>query len=298
MKSKKAGQVFVDFTVIVPTVGRSILQECLQCILDGSMLPGRIVVVDQGENPDIVEWIRTIEGLGPELIYLKSAGRSPSSARNQGMEQVQSLFVLAIDDDCLAATDWLEKMALHLRQTPNIIVTGRVEPAGDGLPPTVVVDDFPQLIQVPSLRNTSPLSTGNMGVSTELARLIGDFDENLFTAEDIDWAYRALCKGIPIFYAPDVIVRHFHWRDGGQTFKNYQAYAAGLGAFCGKHLRQGDWSMVVRILLSMFRGIKSLVWGPIKNDSDQYLVGLARMKKFLPGVLYGFSGQPSQGRKL
>jgi GT2 family glycosyltransferase len=262
------------------------------------MLPGCIVIVDQGNTADVAEWIKQADGLGAELLYVKSLGRSPSSARNQGMEKVRSPFVLAIDDDCLAASDWLEKMALHLRRTPNVIVTGRVEPAGDGLPPTIVMDDAPQLIQRPSLRNTSPLSTGNMGVSTTLARQIGAFDENLFTAEDIDWAYRALRKGIPIFYAPDVIVRHFHWRDKGQSAVNYEAYAKGLGAFYGKHLRLGDWSMIGRILLAIYRGTKSLIIGWICSDEDQYLIGLARMKKLLLGVMQEFRGEPSQSRNL
>ncbi len=291
-------QVAADFTVIIPTIGRPILQECLQCILAGSMLPGYIVIVDQGNNADVVEWIKQADGLEVELLYVKSSGRSPSSARNQGIEKVRTPFVLTIDDDCLAASDWLEKMVLHLHRTPNVIVTGRVEPAGDGLPPTVVMDDAPQLIQRLSLRNTSPLSTGNMGVSTALARQIGTFDENLFTAEDIDWAYRALRKGIPIFYAPDVIVRHFHWRDKGQSAVNYEAYASGLGAFYGKHLRLGDWSMLGRILLAIYRGIKSLMMGWLRSDEDQYLIGLARMKKLLFGVTQGFKRESSQGRKL
>lgn len=294
----KTGQVAAEFTVIIPTIGRPILRGCLQNILEGSVLPGQVVIVDQGNNPDVMEWVKEVDGLGPELLYVKSAGRSPSSARNQGMEQVQTPFVLAIDDDCLAAPDWVEKMALHLRRFPDVIVTGRVEPAGEGIPPTVVLDDEPQLIRKPLLRNVSPLSTGNMGVSTALARQIGTFDENLFTAEDIDWAYRALRNGVSIFYAPDVIVRHFHWRDKGQTATNYRAYAAGLGAFYGKHLRRGDWSMVLRILLAIFRGLKSLLFGLIRRDNDQYLVGLARMTKFFPGVVYGFRGKSSEGNKL
>lgn len=297
MRRKEAGQVSPDFTVIIPTIGRPILQECLQCILYGSMLPGYVVIVDQGNNPEVEGWIEKANSLGPALVYVKSSGRSPSSARNQGMECVQSSFVVAIDDDCLAASDWLEKMTFYLRRDPHSIVTGRVEPAGDGLPPTVVMDDASQIIRKPSLRITSPLSTGNMGVSTALARQIGAFDENLFTAEDIDWAYRALRMGIPIFYAPDVIVRHYHWRDRGQTAVNYQAYAAGLGAFYGKHLRRGDWSMAMRILLALYRGVKSLVSGWVKHDEDQYLVGLARMTQFLPGLAYGFRGISSQGRK-
>ncbi len=38
--------------------------------------------------------------------------------------------------------------------------------------------------------------------------------------------------------------------------------------------------------------------GRIRSDGAQYLIGLARMKKLLPGVMQGFRGEPSQGRTL
>src|SRR5690242_876708 len=88
-----------DLTVIIPTVGRPILQRCLQSIASGTVLPARIIVIDQGENPLVAEWVHSLEGMGLETFHLRSPERSPASARNRGIEQVQTRFVAAIDDD-------------------------------------------------------------------------------------------------------------------------------------------------------------------------------------------------------
>jgi GT2 family glycosyltransferase len=198
--------------------------------------------------------------------------------------------VAAIDDDCLAEAGWLEAMAWHLGKNPGQIVTGRVEAAGDGTPQTVVTSTVPYLMSHLTIQNLSPLATGNMGVSQEVAQRIGDFDENLFTAEDTDWAYRAMRMGVPILYTPDVIVYHHHWRDRLQSSTNYQDYAKGLGAFYGKHLRQRDFSMILRVLLVLFRGAKSLLKGWISQDQDLSQDGYARLTKLIPGLMNGLMG--------
>ncbi len=278
------------FTVIIPTVGRPILKECLAALLNGHTLPVRIVVIDQGENPQVADWVRAVDSAGVEMLYIHSTGRSPSSARNEGMAAVHTSLVAAIDDDCLAEPDWLEKMAAHLHENPGVIVTGRVEAAGDGIPPTVVTSPTPSLMETLSIRNLSPLASGNMGISFALAQQIGSFDEKLYTAEDTDWAYRAMKIGIPVLYVPDVVVYHHHWRDSSQTTVNYRAYATGLGAFFGKYLRQGDWSMVPRALLALYRGAKILVKGWITGDENLRLEGKARLTQMIPGMIAGLRG--------
>ena len=285
-----ASKVHKEYTVIIPTVGRPILRECLEAILNGSVLPARIVVIDQGDNPDVASWTNLGKNTGVDILHIRSIGKSPSSARNEGMLEVQTTFMAAIDDDCLAEPDWLKVMNMRLQENPGVIVTGRVEAAGDGVPQTVVTSTTPSLMRSLSIRNLSPLATGNMGIAFKLAQQIGDFDENLYTAEDTDWAYRAMQAGIPVLYAPDMIVHHHHWRDSSQTTVNYQAYAAGLGAFYGKHLRHGDWSMIPRTLLALYRGAKSLFKGLKNQDENLTLEGKARLTKLIPGLFAGLRG--------
>jgi GT2 family glycosyltransferase len=119
------------------------------------------------------------------------------------------------------------------------------------------------------------------------AQRIGTFDELLFTAEDNDWAYRALRAGIPILYAPDAIVSHFHWRAASQLASTYLDYAWGQGNFYGKYLRRGDLLMLPMTGISLFRGARDLLFGILSHDNSRRLSGSARMKRLIPGILHG-----------
>ena len=126
-----------------------------------------------------------------------------------------------------------------------------------------------------------------MGFAVRTARHIGPFDEDLFTAEENDWAYRALRAGVPILYAPELVVYHLHWRDRFQLAATYRTYAWSQGAFYGKHLRRGDWSMLVRTAISLFRGLRSLIIGLLDSNYKQRVDGYASMTRLLPGLIAG-----------
>jgi GT2 family glycosyltransferase len=282
--------VAVDITVVIPTVGRPMLAKCLQSIASGTQWPKRIVVVDQGESGAVVDWLRALEAIGLEICHVISPQRSPASARNRGIDQATTPFVAAIDDDCVAANDWLERMVGCLRQNPTAIITGRLEAAGEGRPPTIVTSMVPCVYTRPSLRIHSPLASANMGFAQETARRIGPFDEQLAEAEDNDWAYRALRAGIPIVYAPELVVHHYPWRDSDQLTAAYRAYAWSQGVFYGKHLRRGDWTMAVRAALSLYRGARDLFAGVMGNNDRRRVNGRARMTRLVPGLVAGLRG--------
>jgi GT2 family glycosyltransferase len=129
-----------------------------------------------------------------------------------------------------------------------------------------------------------------MGLAVETTKRVGLFDEDSrfkAAAEDNEWSYRALRAGVPIIYAPDVIVTHLDWRDDFQLLKTYQAYAWGQGVFYGKYLRKADWFIALRTALYFYRGIKLYITGLTRNDFDQRVYGHARLTHFIPGVLAG-----------
>jgi GT2 family glycosyltransferase len=287
---KKIGEIIDDLTVIVPTVGRPLLQKCLQAIISGSKLPAHIIVIDQGNNPEVADWIGDLNLLGLKATHLPSSERSPASARNQGIEKVQTRFAASIDDDCLPAKDWLERMEAQLRENPEFIITGILKPAGDGIPPTVSTTTARELTRRPNIRFYNPMESANMGFALSTAQRVGPFDENLYTAEENDWGYRALRADIPILHDPEIIVYHYHWRDDKQMASTYREYASGQGAFFGKHLRQGDLSMIVRISLYVFRSLRSFLKSIVQKDQFKRDNSLPRLARFFEGLVIGFRG--------
>ncbi len=127
-------------------------------------------------------------------------------------------------------------------------------------------------------------------ITSKRALYLCPFDENLAQAEDNDWAYRALRAGIPIVYAPEVVVEHFHWRNPDQLAAVYRAYARSQGAFYGKHLRRGDWWMAVRTGDYVLRSANVLLQGLVTNNRTKMANAYSKITHLLSGVFAGLRG--------
>jgi GT2 family glycosyltransferase len=279
--------VINEISVVIPTLGRTILKKSLYYIATGSAWPANLIVVDQGSEPQVAARIEVLNSIGIAAEYVSSAQRGRAAGINRGLERVQTRFVAITDDDCFVDTDWLKRMAACLNDDPEAIVTGQVEPAGEGVI-MAVTSRTPAIYRRPRLTFDS-LSGGNMGTSISVINRVGRFDEDarLRTAEDGEWAYRALRSGVPIIYAPQVIVRHFGWRDGQNRANQYRKYARSHGGFYGKYLRKGDWFIGLRTLIHHLRALKRWLRGVVTRDPELALNGWCYLTGLLPGVISG-----------
>jgi GT2 family glycosyltransferase len=280
--------VLEDITIVIPTLGRPILEACLYWILAGSAWPGGLIVVDQGRNPQVAQWIEAIQSLGIAAEYIPSSERGRAAGVNCGLERAQTRFAAVTDDDCFVESEWLENLTGHLRRHPDAIVTGRVE-AGTEDVIVVVTSQVPAVQRRPYL-SFDHLSGGNMGTSSAVLKQVGLLDEDprLRTAEDGEFAYRALRAGVPIFYAPDVCVHHFGWRDEGQRTDQYRGYARSHGGFYGKYLRQGDWFIALRASVHYLRSFRHWFRGKLSGDVELQAFSWAYIAGLLPGIISGF----------
>jgi GT2 family glycosyltransferase len=134
-----------------------------------------------------------------------------------------------------------------------------------------------------------------MGTSMDVIQHVGLLDEDprLRTAEDGEWAYRALRAGVPIIYAPEVAVRHFGWRDDSKRRTQYRDYARSHGGFYGKYLRQGDWFIALRVLVHLVRALHWWLRGTMNGDQELTVFGRAYLTGLLPGILAGMRRRKS-----
>ena len=287
--------VLDDISIVIPTLGRPILEQSLYWILAGSAWPGCLIIVEQGSNPDVVDWLKRVQELGITVKHIRSSQRGRSAGINRGLEQVDTRFVAITDDDCFAGEDWLKTLADRLRQYPEAVITGRVEAAGEEMI-VVVTSTTPSIQSHPRLKFDS-MSGGNMGTSLAVFRKVGLFQEDpvMSTAEDAEWAYRALRKGISLHYEPDVVVAHFGWRDERKRVEQYQQYALSHGGFYGKYLRQGDLFILARAAGHFMRALRRWIMGRVKGDAELVLLGKAYCLNLLPGVLAGIRSDIQPG---
>jgi len=281
-----------DLTVVIPTLGREILRDSLAAIAGGSELPARVIVVHQGDDPRVGEWARRAPG-GLVVEYVPSDRRGRATGVNTGVDRATTPFVAITDDDCLVGPEWVHRMATRLRAEPDRLVTGRVEAAGDAVPVAVVTSNRPDTQSRPRIR-FDRLSGGNMGGALDVLRRIGPLDEDpcLATAEDGEYAYRALRAGVPITYDPTIVVDHVGWRDEPQRERQYRSYARSTAGFYGKYLRRGDLFIALRVAVHVLRSVRRWAAGVIRRNPDQAARGRAYVVELLPGLIAGFRSRP------
>jgi hypothetical protein len=285
-----------DISLIIPTLGRPILEQCLYWILMGSTWPAYLIVVEQSSNTDVAGWLECVRHVGIPVKHILSTQRGRSAGINRGLEQTRTRFVAITDDDCFVDGGWLSNMARKLHKHPEAVITGRVEAAGEDMV-VVVTSPIPSVQNHPRLKFDS-MSGGNMGAALDLFRKVGLFAEDpvMATAEDAEWAYRALRMGVSIRYEPDVVLAHFGWRDTGKRVEQYRQYALSHGGFYGKYLRWGDLFILARAVGHFGRALRRWLLGTVKGDAELAMLGKAYCFNLLPGMLAGMRSSIQPGK--
>jgi GT2 family glycosyltransferase len=281
--------VWHDVTVVIPTTGGDVLHGCLSSIAAGTTWPQELIVVDQGQRDHVAAWIADLRAGGLNARHLPSAQRGIAAATNRGLDQVQTPYVAVTHDDCRVRRDWLTRLAARLPQAGDAVLTGRVEPTGDGIVLTVKIADEPAVYRAPML-DGDVLFPPNMAFPIRLLQRVGAFDEHrsLLTAgEDNDWAYRALSAGIPIVYDPAVTVGHLARFTRSDLPALYRRYARGQGAFYGKHLRRGDSFIARRALRDLLRAPWLLLRGLATANVELIAMGTGEVTGLPRGILAG-----------
>ncbi len=285
-----------DISIVIPTLGRPILEQSLFCIINGNAWPACLIVVEQGSDERVAGWMRRVEQIGMRVKHIRSGQRGRSAGINRGLEQADTSFVAITDDDCFVEPDWLVSMANKLRLNPDAVVTGRVKAAGEDM--IVVVDStVPSSQSRPRLKFDS-MSGGNMGTSLAVFQKVGLFQEDpvMATAEDAEWAYRALRKGITIRYEPEVVLAHFGWRDETKRVEQYRHYALSHGGFYGKYLRRGDLFILGRAAAHIGRALRRWARGTVTGNAELAMLGKSYCLHLLPGIWAGMRSNMQPGK--
>jgi GT2 family glycosyltransferase len=278
--------VLSDITVVIPTLGRPILERSLAALASGSAWPGRLIVVDQGCSREVGRWLAALDVAGLRSYHLESSARGRAAGVNQGIRAADTRFIAITDDDCLVEASWLEALHRHLADDPARIVTGRVESDGAAVVSTAQetrVQHRPRL-------QFDWLSGGNMALAVAVATRVGLLDEDvcLRTCEDGEFAYRALRAGVSIAYVPDAGVLHLDWRTPAERAAQYASYARSHGGFYGKYLRRGDAFVAARAAAHLLRALKRWLRGVVRRDPDLAANGRAYATGLIPGIIAGW----------
>ncbi len=223
------------------------LLRCVRAIATGSLLPSRVLVVDQSGGEEIAAALDRLDVPFPvERDVQDRAGLSAS--RNRALDLLEEEIVVVTDDDCAPESGWLRAIAAAFAESPGLAaVTGPVAPLPVEGDRTVAVSSREGTVRQEFGRWSAPWHVGtggNMAFARErLATL--RFDPRLGTGtpglagEDLDLVERLLASGGRILFEPAALVRHERQtvaRRHGSRF----GYGHGVGAMLGLGLGRRD----------------------------------------------------------
>jgi hypothetical protein len=164
------------------------------------------------------------------------------------------------DDDCRVAPDWLRRVAEAFATSDGIaVVFGNVVAAPHDRARGFISSYHKETPFLARGIRDKPKVEGIgacMGIRAGAWAALGGFDVMLGagsrfkSADDTDFAIRALLSGYEIHETPEVHVVHHGFRTWSEGSRLIGGYLFGIGAMLAKHIRCGHWSVlhVVRAL--------------------------------------------------
>jgi GT2 family glycosyltransferase len=228
-----------DLAVIVPTFNRrAALRECLNSLSIQDLTGlGSVFVVNDGR--DSLDGMEIHPEIASRLVMLTTSGQGPARARNAALRLVTEPLVAFLDDDAIAAPDWVSRcLDLFARFKVVTAQLGRIEWSrcnqfGDRIRMAVprqrqmIYEYRHQLYSNSTFMNRLArqleielppglpgiaihLSGANAAVRRSFLDYHGLLDEQYFTFHDRELAWRILSGGGLVAYNPHLIVRHDH----------------------------------------------------------------------------------------
>jgi GT2 family glycosyltransferase len=240
----------VSFSVVVATHNRPVsLKRCLRSLaqLDYPHEALEVIVVDDGSHTPLDSIVDSVSNdLEVKLVTQPASG--PATARNTGVAKSHGTYVAFTDDDCTPAPDWLGELAVRLDENPDLLVGGLTINA---LTRNAYATASQTLIgYLYSYYNAPPdqasfLTSNNMAFSRRQFDEVGGFDTSIPrpAAEDRELCDRWLYKGLPMLYAPEAIVYHYHDLTPRGFWRQQFGYGRGAYYFHLTRAQRGETSL-------------------------------------------------------
>ena len=164
-----------------------------------------IIVVDNNSQDRTREIIKQY----PVTLLQETEIQSSYAARNRGIRQAKGEILAFIDDDCVAAKNWLREGVKALQNNNTDLVGGRVkftlsaQSSAAEMYDAVTHFDFEKTI-----KDQIGTGSGNLFVWPRVFDAIGLFPDNVASGGDFQWTNRALQNDLKLVYAENAIIFH------------------------------------------------------------------------------------------
>ncbi len=314
-----------ELTVLIPSRERSErLQRCLDSILASEYPSERIslIVVDNAPETDATR--RLVESYADraEIRYLREDATGSASARNRGLQEVETDLVVMTDDDTVVDRCWLTEVARSFDRHPTAAtVSGLLLPMELDTQAQMWFEEYGgfsrgfdrRLFDLgenrPADEPLFPWTTGLFGTGNNFAfrtaaiREIGGFDAALGNGTpalggvDSEILLRTILRGHTIVYEPHAVVHHAHRPDYAALRRQIHAYGAGMVA-CHLKTLLANPGLTLSFAGKLPTGLRFVLGSDSSKNAQKrsdYPRELTRLE--LRGMLYGPLGYARSRRK-
>jgi GT2 family glycosyltransferase len=218
------------YSVVIPVYNNaSDLRQCLESLnaqtYDHELF--EVIVVD---NNSTDESAAVAESFGVRCLYEKTF-QSSYAARNCGIKAAQGDFIVFLDSDCVAHSDWLRQIDARSDDATVGCFAGEILSAK----PTTTTEHFSEAIGL--LRQRGPLSgwhfkpyaqTANATYRQVVFQKVGMFEPTMKSGGDAVLAWRMLDQtDYRIQFVPEAIVYHHHRTSVPDLWSQFRRYGGG-----------------------------------------------------------------------
>jgi len=209
----------MDIGVVIPAFnGERYLAAALESVLEQTLPPRRVVVVDDGSTDGTVE----VAGrFGKAVTCVRQANRGMAATRNRGAQEAGTEWLAFLDQDDIWLQTKLERQqkciaATHLEVafTAVRVVDSELNPIAERGTQEVRTDLEALLFRDQSMPQSTPSS---MLIKSSLFRAAGGFDEELGMSADWDLLVRLRLR-TEFAYVPEPLVL-YRRHDSNQSRK-------------------------------------------------------------------------------
>jgi GT2 family glycosyltransferase len=197
-----------DVSVVIPSFhSRHTILNCLASLFEQEEPPGEVIVVDSSED-DTLELVKQAY---PQVVAFHFPHRVfPGPARNEGTQIAKGKIIAFIDSDCVAAPDWIKRIATH-HNNGHQIVGGSVDVGNSGslLAWAGHLSEFREFLPIGQERALKHVPTCNISYRKQLLLTYGGFPNAYYPQEDMLLNLLLYRNGYMIWFDPKIRVKHY-----------------------------------------------------------------------------------------
>lgn len=262
-------------TVVVCTFNRAaLLASCLQSLVEQTADKGtfEVLVVDNNSTDATAVAAAAFADAIRHFRVVSEPQQGLSNARNRGWKQARGSYVAYLDDDAVANHDWICCICSFVEKWPHISIFGgpydafSLVPRPRWFPPEYGCLDL-GTVERPIKLGQEWITGSNMIFRKDLFQNLGGFDPMLGMqgarvayGEEINLLLFMHEKGVQIYYAPSVRVRHLIRADKMQLrYLLRSAYLVGRNHSLTFNCKRSLAELLISLTVALEKACFSLV---------------------------------------